>query len=243
VLLAEGLVQRRLGFELVLEQADRLRLLGPSSYLSVEFPARVDVQPPTPSLALGPDCYISCNDLHLGGEAVQILRRAAGQNGSTVDEASVVLSVSGRFLCDAVLTGSPGLDVFELHVPAAMRLAYPWVTYRHEIATEDAAPDERAERFLNMLMNLFRRHGRKEWAVFDKKLEGRQSIKGETLTRVLDELTSMGVLTNNRPMIFLNEPWASARFDGKGRPGLPTFDDRRATWQPVLDRITETISK
>ncbi len=243
VLLAEGVVQQRLGFELVLDEPDQLRLLGPSSYLSVEFPARVDVQPGGSSLALGPDCYISCRDLHLAGEAVQILRRAAIQHGSTVDEASVVLTVSGRFLSDAALTGSPGLDVFELHVPAETRLVYPWVTYRHEIAMEDAAADERAERFLNMLMNLVRRHGRKEWAVFDKKLEGRQGIKGDDLGRVLSELASMGVLTISSSMIFLNEPWANARFDGKGRPGLPTLDDHRATWQPVLDRITETISK
>ncbi len=51
------------------------------------------------------------------------------------------------------------------------------------------------------------------------------------------------VLTISSPMIFLNEPWANARFDGKGRAGLPTLDDHRATWQPILDRITETISK
>lgn len=242
VLLAEGVVQQRLGFELVLDEPGQLRLLGPSSYLSVEFPARIDVQPGASSLALGPDCYISCRDLHLAGEAVQILRRAAIQHGSTVDEASVVLTVSGRFVCDAALTGSPGLDVFELHVPTATRLVYPWVTYRHEIAMEDAAADERAERFLKMLMNLVRRHGRKEWGVFDKKLEGRQGIKGDDLAVVLSELASMGVLTISSPMIFLNEPWASARFDGKSRPGLPTLDDHRATWKLVLDGITETIS-
>ncbi len=243
VLLAEGIVQRRLRFELVLDEPDRLRLLGPGSYLSVEFPARVDVLPAASSLALGPDCYISCRDLHLGGEAVQILRRAAVQHGSAVDEASVVLSVSGRFLCDATLTGNPGPDVFELHVPAATRLAYPWVTYRHELVTESAAPDERAERFLRMLMNLVRRHGRREWGVFDKKLEGRQTIKGDSLARVLAELAAMGVLTIDSSMIFLNEPWANARFDGKGRPGLPTLEDHRATWQPVLDRITQAIAR
>ncbi|HWV84962.1 MAG TPA: hypothetical protein VNZ62_05905 [Capillimicrobium sp.] len=242
VLLAEGEVQRRLEFELVLEEADRLRLLGPSSYLSVEFPARVDVQPGASSLTLGPDCFISCRDLYLAGEAVQILRRAAMQHGSHVDEASVVLTVSGRFICDATLTGSPGPDVFELHVSPETRLVYPWITYRHEIAAGDAPPDERAERFLNMLMNLVRRHGRKEWGVFDKKLEGRQGIKGDDLSGVLSELVSMGVLTILSPMIFLNEPWASARFDGKGRPGLPTLEDHRSTWQPVLDRISEVLS-
>lgn len=243
VLLAEGVVQQRLGFELVLDEPDQLRLLGPSSYLSIEFPGRVAVQPGGSSLALGPDCYISCRDLHLAGEAVQILRRAASQRSSIVDEASVVLTVSGRFLSDATLTGRPGLDVFELHVLAETRLVYPWVTYRHEIEMEDAGADVRAERFLNMLMNLVRRHRRKEWAVFDKKLEGRQAIKGDDFGSVLSELASMGVLTVRSSMVFLNEPWANARFDGKGRAGLPTLDDHRATWQPVLARITETISQ
>lgn len=243
VLLADGIVQQRLPFELVLDEPDRLRLLGPSSYLSVEFPATVDVQPGASSLALGPDCYISCRDLHLAGEAVQILRRAAVQHGSTVDEASVVLTVSGQFLCDATLSGSPSPDVFELHAPAEVRLVYPWVTYRHQTTPGDAPPDERAERFINMLMNLVRRHGRREWAVFDKKLEGRQGIKGDDLSRVLAELVSMGVLTVGSSMIFLNDPWASARFDGKGRPGLPSLEDQRDTWQPVLDKISETITK
>jgi hypothetical protein len=101
------------------------------------------------------------------------------------------------------------------------------VAYRHEIADEDTAPDERAERFLGMLTNLLRRHGRDTWGVYDKRLEGRQSLKRETLARVLSELESMGVVTIDASMIVLNEPWVDARFDGKGRPGLRSLDDHR----------------
>lgn len=242
-LLADGVVRQRLEFELVLDQPDRFKLAGPTSYLSVEFPARVDVEAKGQSLALGPDCYISCRDLHLAGEAVQILRRAAVEEGAAVDEASVVLAVSGRFMCDAALTGKPGTDVFELQVPADTRLPYPWVAYRHELMRDGAAVDDRAERFLSMLMNLMRRHGRKEWGVFDKKLEGRQSIKGDEFRSVVSVLAYMGVLTTASSMMLLNEPWASARFDGKGRPGLPTLQDHLSTWQPVLDAITRTLAK
>jgi hypothetical protein len=241
-LLADGTVQRRLAFELVLDTADRLRLLGSSSYLSVEFPGRVDVEPTSSTLALGPDLYISCQDLHLGGETVQVLRRAM-RDETTGDDASLILHVTGGLACDAMLTGNPPTGVFELHVPSAMRLAYPWVTYRHELETADAEPDERAERFLRMLMNLVRRHGKKDWAVFDKKLQGRQTIKGDSLTNVLSALASMGVVSLQSSMVILNEPWASARFDGKGRPGLPSLDDHRATWQPVLDTISATLSR
>jgi hypothetical protein len=87
------------------------------------------------------------------------------------------------------------------------------------------------ERFLKMLMNLVK------WGVFDKELEGRQGLKGNVSAAARVDGRSNDQLADH----FLNVPWASARFDGKGRPGLSSVDDHRETWQPVLDRITETI--
>lgn len=240
-LVADGVAQRRAPFDLVLDRPDHLDLLGPTSFLSVVFPATVTVRAGGASIALGPDCYIKCRDLILDADTVQILRRAESAQGGRGEEASVVLEVSGAFSSNGTLGGNPAADAFELHVGPGQRLIYPWVTYRHDFEPEPTPPDERAERFLNMLMNLVRRHGHKEMAVFDKRLEGRQSIKGAELRNVLAELQSMGVITVNGSMIYLEEEWAAERFDGKGRPGLARLEDKIETWRPVLDRISAVL--
>lgn len=240
-LLADGSIQRRTQFELVLESAGHLHLLGPTSFLSVVFPGTVTVDMGQSSLTLGPDCYIRCVDLVLRGDTVQVLRRAQSAQGDPGEDASVILEISGQFDCAATLSGNPNPDIFELRVRPEQRLVYPWIAYRHDLEPVASQPDERAERFLNMLMRLVRRHGRKEMAVFDKKLEGRQSIKGDDLRNVLSELQSMGVLTVAGPMIYLDSDWAAERFDGKGRPGLATLEDKMDTWRPVLDAIESVL--
>ncbi|HEX8075114.1 MAG TPA: hypothetical protein VF545_09035 [Thermoleophilaceae bacterium] len=242
VLLSDGIAERRTPFELVLDRTGYLNLLGRTSFLSVVFPGTVTVGSGESSLTLGPDCFIRCVDLSLVGDTVQVLRRAESAQGAPAEDASVVLEVSGRFNCDGTLSGTPSAESFELRVSAEQRLAYPWIVYRHDLEPAISLPDERAERFLKMLMNLLRRHGRKELAVFDKKLEGRQSVKGDELRNVLSELQAMGVLTVGGPMIYLNDQWAADRFDGKGRPGLAHLEDKMETWRPVLDRISSVLS-
>jgi hypothetical protein len=241
VLLAEGEVQRRAPFDLVLDRRGNLSIVGPTSFISVVFPATVRVSSGESSLALGPDCFIRCRDLYLDGDSVQVLRRAQSGHGGASDDASVVLEASRSFHCNAALSGNTSPEVFEIRVPEEQRLAYPWVAYRHDFEPSVARADERAERFLNMLMRLMRKHGRKELAVFDKKLEGRQSIKGAEFKDVLAHLETMGVLSVAGPMIYLNEEWAEQRFDGRGREGQPTLEDRIETWRPVLETITSVL--
>lgn len=237
-LLADGDAQRRTPFELILERPGFLMLLGPTSFLSVVFPATV-VLGTGASVTLGPDCFVRCDELDLRAETVQILRRGDVRGAS--DDASVVLEIARRFVSNAALGGNPSLEIFELRVPTEQRLAYPWVLYRHELERPVRAPDDRAERFLKMLMRLVRRHGRSEMAVFDKKLEGRQSIKGDDFKNVLAKLEEMGVLSVAGPMILLNDEWAAQRFDGKDRPGQTRLDDKREVWTPVLDRISAVL--
>ena len=96
-----------------------------------------------------------------------------------------------------------------------------------------------------MLMNLVLAHGHKNGlAVFDKKLEGRQSIKGEDFSTVVEALSDMDVLDIRGAMIFLEEDWVPFRFSGKQLPGRTTLNDAttRQRWQPVLDRIAATIA-
>lgn len=78
-------------------------------------------------------------------------------------------------------------------------------------------------------------------AVFDKKLEGRQSIKGQEFQVVQRALEGLGVIRNAGSMIFLEPDWEARRFSGKAREGLATIDDRLEEWQPVLDCIAAAI--
>lgn len=245
VLLEAGVAQRRTPFELIVDSTGLLRLLGPMTALSVDIPGDVEVQPPGASLELGPDCYVRCRDLRLGGVTIQIVRRATPTNGAgTVeDEASVVLEVGRDFRCEGSLPGNPSSATFELRVRDGVRLAYPWVTYRVPFPERTDDPAERAVRFLNMFMNLVRNHGhRGDMAVFTKKLEGRQSVKREELGRALGAMEELGVLRRSGEMIFLSSEWEQHRFSGKGVQGLPSLADKMEVWRPVLDAIGGSLS-
>jgi hypothetical protein len=245
VLLEAGVAQRRTPFELIVDKTGLLRLLGPMTALSVDIPGDVEVQPPSASLELGPDCYVRCRNMRLGGETIQIVRRATPTNGggTVEDEASVVLEVGGEFRCDGSLPGNPPTATFELRVPDGVRLAYPWVAYRAPFPERTEDPNERAVRFLNMFMNLVRNHGhRGDMAVFNKKLEGRQSVKGEELGRALAAMEDLGVVRRSGEMIFLNSEWEQHRFSGKGVQGLPALADKIEVWRPVLDAIGQSLA-
>jgi hypothetical protein len=145
-------------------------------------------------------------------------------------------------VADAQLAGHPSQDAFELRVPPAHVLAYPWRNYRGEWQAPTERPNERAVRFLNMMMNLLRNHGHTGlMAVFEKKLEGRQSIKQAQFASVISELEASGVVRQQGGLIFLQPSWVPHRYSGKARDGLPTLDDQYEHWAPVLDRISAVL--
>jgi len=244
LMLLEAAQTRLASFQLVLDKPGALRLLGPTSYLSVDFPGAVSVGSGA-SLTLGPECFLSCRDLHIQGETVEIARRAKVTPSVSVDEPSVVLEVSGRLTLDGLLVGSPAKDTFEIRVPGEQVLVFPWVSYKAELPSSsgETAPNERATRFLNMLMILMRRHGHAgRMAVFDRKLHGRQSIKQSEFAAVVTELEALGVVSHERDLIYLQPDWEQHWFSGKGRPGLPSLDEKLDVWQPVLERISARLS-
>lgn len=246
VLLEGTSVHRKTSFQLVLERTDTVALTGPLASLSVVFPGTVSIGATGASISLGPDCFIRCADLQIQGDTLQISRRLfSGKGiGDGEDESNVVFEVVERFSGEAALTGSPPVGSFNVRVPRGHKLSYPWVSYRSELEPSLPEPNERAVRFLNMLMNLLRNHGHKgAMAVFDKKLEGRQSIKGAEFQGVVSKLRSLGVLTTNGPLIFLTPEWEGRRFSGKAREGIATLSDSEQleVWRPALDAITSVI--
>lgn len=242
ILLSDEKMERRADFELVFEKATQLKIMGPTASLAVDLPAKVTIDSGQSSVTLGPDCYIRCAELQIRGDNVQILRRAQSPQERLVEEASVTLEATMRFSCEAALSAT-SVDSFELHVSDEQRLPYPWVSYVRPLEPVVTEPDQRAARFLGRLMSLVRRHGRKEMAVFDKKLEGVQSIKGGDFKQVLAELENMGVVSVEGSLIVLRDDWVAHRFDGKGRPGMASLEDKMDVWRPVLDRIAAVLSR
>jgi hypothetical protein len=241
VLLEDG-TSKGARVDLVLERGDELQILGPTSFLSADFPGLVKATPQGDSLTLGPDCYIRCHELQLRGETIEIARRAFVPGEIAAAEPSVVLEISDRLRIDGALAGRPSREAFEIHLPDAHPLAFPWVNYRGQWHPPAQEPDERAVRFLNMMMNLMRNHGHQgTMAVFDKKLEGRQSIKRAQFALAIGELETLGVVRRQGSMIVLQPSWEQHRYSGKSREGMPTLEDKREHWSPVLARISKVL--
>ncbi|MGV9270232.1 hypothetical protein ACWDRR_36940 [Kitasatospora sp. NPDC003701] len=236
-------VHHKIGVQLVLDRPDALVLTGPLTSLSVVFPASVRIDTGG-SVSLGPDCFVRCADLTINGENVQISRRSRTDSPPKPEEldTSAHFEVTNRFTCVGTLSGTPSTGAFELQVPANHPLTHPWFGYRGELEPPMPEPSERADRFINMLMNLMRNHGHSgDPAVFEKKLEGRQSLKGLEFRSAVGVLKSHGIVTTRGPMIYLTPEWASRRFSGKAREGVATLDEVREIWQPVINDITAVI--
>lgn len=143
-----------------------------------------------------------------------------------------------------MLIGNVPTSDLSIVVPPSHKLVYPWVQFRADPDDEPsvAATDERARRFLNKLMSLARRHGhRGQRAVFMKKLEGRQGLASEEFQRAVAALVRLGVARESGGMLFLTEEWDQHRYDGKGREGMVSYEDKRDIWDPVAQAIAAAI--
>ena len=129
-------------------------------------------------------------------------------------------------------------------MPSSVTLRFPWYEHRSELEDADeTTADQRAVRFLNMLMNLLRRHGHSgRHAVYDKKLEGRQSIKEADFANAVHALERLGIVRQEGALIFLQPEWERHRFSGKRRPGIATLEDKREEWREALEAISAATS-
>lgn len=229
--------------DLLLEQAGELHLTSPLSNLDVEVGGSVVISSPTSIVDLGPDLYVRADVVQISGSSVQV---GKGPGGDGSSGPSVELAANESFEVSGELVGNPSVYEFVVSVPDSVALTFPWVTYRGalELDEEDAAHDVRALRFLNKLMSLTRRDGhRGRRAVYIKKLEGRQGLQGEEFQAALAILEDAGAVSVEQDLVFYSDDWEASRFDGKGRPGLPSFEDKRAVWDPLLASITTAIAR
>lgn len=229
---------------LMLEQPGEMLLASPLSNLDVEVAGVVTIVSPTASIDLGPDLYVCADSVRLTGSTVQIAKNPGG--GDDWGGPSVELAARAAFEPMAELAGTPSVHELSISVPASVRMTYPWVSYRASF-DEDVEGDDhniRARRFLNKLMSLTRRDGhRGRRAVYAKKLEGRQGLQTEEFRRALEILEEVGAISVEKDMIYYSDDWESRRFDGKDRPGLPSFEDKREVWSPLLERISADLKR
>ncbi|MFD4953189.1 hypothetical protein [Streptomyces sp. NPDC058451] len=241
--------RKSIAVDVVLGNSGVFDLKGPLASLSLEFPNTVTVNPSSGSATFGPDCFIRCRHLQISGESMQISigKNTVGghhqKDGVTQSGGpDVTFELTGGLLGNAQLVGEPTVDSFELLVPPTVRMGHPWFRHQKELGLREAEPNERAVRFVKMMMNLMRNHGHKGTpAVFDKKLEGRQSVKGHEFKHVIARLRADGVVAYEGPMIHLLSPWTERRFSGKERAGVQTFEHMREVWRPVVDAIQEVL--
>jgi hypothetical protein len=225
----------------LLDRAGRLGLTSPLANLDVEFSGSIVVTARSASIDLGPEVFLRAKSIDLAGTSLQVSKDTSAREvaGPTVE-----LEVTESFHTQASLIGNVQRTDFSIVVPRSQKLVYPWVQYRTDPDDEagDVATGERARRFLNKLMSLARRHGhRGQRAVFIKKLEGRQGFREEEFRRAVATLTRLGVVRESADMLFLADDWDQHRYDGKGREGMVSFEDKREVWEPVIQAITEAI--
>ncbi|MFD8622316.1 hypothetical protein ACFV4E_00205 [Streptomyces hygroscopicus] len=228
-----------IAFEIVLDNTGVIDLKGPLASLSLTFPSKVTVASSSGTANFGPDCFIRCRDLRISTDTVQVSLRQSGMASSPAEGgANVTFEIAGHFLCEGRLVGNPPVESFEILLPEGVSVGYPWFAHQRIMEPPGDEPNERALRFVKMLMNLLRNHGHKGTpAVFDKKLEGRQSIKGAEFRRVISVLQKHGVVTLDGPMIHLTPDWVPHRFSGKEREGVLTFESKREVWTPVVNAV------
>jgi hypothetical protein len=226
--------------EVVLARTGSLELRSPLANIDVEFGGHISITSTSASIDLGPEVFLRAQSVELAGSSLQISKDASSGevSGPTVE------LVADRFETQAALIGSVSPSDFVIAVPPSWKLSYPWVQFRGEPDEDapDADPNTRARRFLNKLMSLARRHGhRGQRAVFIKKLEGRQGLRTEEFQRAIATLVRLGVVREAGVMLFLTDEWDQHRYDGKGREGMTSYEDKRAVWDPVVAELGSAI--
>ena len=227
---------------LITASPDILRLFGPLEAITVVSTGNVTIPARQPVTVLGPDLFVRCGSLTVEGGSVEFAHRAVPA-GDMPQSGQVIFQVLGELHLPGEIARPPLPGDFELAVPDSTTLRYPWTAYRVNLEEEESAdPSGRAERFLNMLMNLTRTHGHAgDRGCFIMKLQGRQSVKGEEFQRVVTTLANLGVVRVEREMIYLTAEYEPFRFSGKTTQGQRLIGDLWDTWGPVVDQIKKDL--
>lgn len=231
---------RQVEAEVILATPGVLALTSPLVNIDVSFDGEVRVSSRGASIDLGPDVFIRAATVSLLGDSLQVTNDSS--SSEEIVGPVVELEVLESFNTAATLLGRVRRDELAICAASGVKLSYPWVDYRSELeASAATSPDDRARRFLNKVMSLARKHGRSEHAVFMKKLQGRQGLSHEQFQHAVDVLVSKGAARTDGELLIIKPEWDQHRFDGKARPGMPSYEDKEEHWQPILVAISEGL--
>lgn len=225
--------------EILLANPSVLELVSPLVSTTVSFPGRLVIQAGhAASLNLGPDVHLRAKVVVLIGSSLQVSRSEKSDGLAP----GVEIEAEEFFEASCALLGRAA-DL-TIAVPPEVKLTYPWVNHRIDLQNSQALDvGSRVRRFLDKLMNLARRHGHEgERCVFIKKWQGRQALKPDEFKRALEILVGHGIISLQNEMVFISDAWDDHRYDGKGRPGQPSYEDHRETWDPILAQITAALA-
>jgi len=236
----EGNSSRMIQGDVILANQGTLKLMSPLVSTDVRFPGSLEVHSGHAStINIGPDVYLHANSVSLIGSSLVISKKTddLGNVLGVEIEAEELFDPGMLKLCSA------SREDFTIAVPPHVKLAYPWIEYRANLVIGDTPINERARRFLDKLMNIPRVHGHGgERAVFVSKLQGRAGLVQSDFQLGLGQLEKIGVIRIEGELIFISADWDQYRYDGKGRPGMPSFEDHRLTWEPVLISLTSVLA-
>lgn len=232
-------------FILLPEEPQVLYLYGPIEGLTIETSGELRIPAGARSVVLGSDVFLHCRTLTIEGQSIEFAHRTGLANDSGETDGTVTLEVLEPGLhLPHTINREPLPGTFELRVPAGTRLNYPWVGYREDLELPHKLnANDRAVRFLKMLMNLTRAHGhRGERGAFIKKLQGRQALKDSDLRTAIEVLQEHGIVRIGGEMIYVREEAESRRFSGKAIQGQRQIEDVWDQWGPIVDEISARIN-
>lgn len=226
--------------DVILAKLGTLKLISPLANTAVTFPGSLEVHSGhASSISIGPDVYLHAISISLVGSSL-VVPKSIDSDGNALG-----VEIEAEELFDpgmAKLFPAPR-EYFTIAVPSHVKIAYPWIEYRTNLVVGDTPVNERARRFLDRLMNIARVHGHGgERAVFVKKLQGRAGLAQRDFQLALTQLEKSGVVRIEGELIFITAEWDKYRYDGKSRPGMPSFEDNRLTWEPVLTSLTAVLA-
>jgi hypothetical protein len=232
---------QRVEVEVMLATPGVLELTSPLVNIDVSFPGEVRVSSNGASIDMGPDVFIRAKTVTMFGDSLQITNDSS--SSEEIAGPVVELEILESFDTTANLLGRVRTDELAISAASGVKLSYPWVEYRCELedSSDDTSPDDRARRFLNKVMNLARKHGRSERAVFLKKLQGRQGLSHDQFQHAVGTLVAKGVAREQGELLIITPEWDRHRFDGKARPGMPSYEEKEEHWKPILLAISQGL--
>jgi hypothetical protein len=115
------------------------------------------------------------------------------------------------------------------------------ITGCEEIESEGDEPLSPGRLFVNRLQTLVRKHGHREFGVWEPKLRGLTTATSNTFPKALGVLQEHGAITRGGEMVMLTSRAEANMYSGKVREGLRDFSEVADFWNPIITALDEVL--